>query len=155
MSVSSVVALRLPGPPGTTSTSQLSTSCSDASATIASVPVSLRTGPRCAAAKTTSAPGISDSTWYGPTASRAVNRSNKGMTMRMEVLFSGRGSWAEMSAAREVPHAHGGASGHDGNREVVPEMVGHPGCKLHEGVPFTTLSCELSTESGNVLLDEP
>src|ERR1700736_2296233 len=49
-------------------------------------------------------------------------------------------------AAREVPHAHGGARGQDGNREVVAEMVGDPGCKLHEGVPFWTLSCELSTE---------
>ena len=63
-------------------------------------------------------------------------------------LDVGSGGAAEFlgEAAREVPHAHRGASGHDRNRKVVSEMVGHPGCKLHEGVPFRTLSCELSTE---------
>ena len=38
-------------------------------------PTSSATEPGCSAAKTTSAPGRLVSTWYGPTASRAVNRS--------------------------------------------------------------------------------
>src|ERR1700693_4876951 len=63
-------------------------------------------------------------------------------------LDVGSGGAAEFlgEAAREGPHSHGGASGHDRNRKVASEMVGDPGCKLHEGVPFRTLSCELSTE---------
>ncbi len=51
---SSPTCLRAAGPPGTSSTSQDSMSASAASATIASEPVSFRTGPSSAAANTTS-----------------------------------------------------------------------------------------------------
>ncbi len=76
----------VPGPPGISSRSAESTSSSARSAVSARLFMSVRTGPRRAAVNTTSAPGIRDSTSYGPTASRAVNSSYSRKAMRISVL---------------------------------------------------------------------
>src|SRR4051794_18799418 len=50
--------------------------------------VSVRYGPGSAATKSTRAPGTRESTSYGPTASRAVNRSNSGIAICISASFS-------------------------------------------------------------------
>lgn len=63
------------GPPGTMTMSGRVTSPSALSATSASDPLSVRTGPGRSETNTTSAPGSRPSVSKGPTASRAVKRS--------------------------------------------------------------------------------
>jgi hypothetical protein len=60
---------------------------SAASTATPSARVSLRTIPGRSVTNVTDASGSRDSTSYGPMASRAVNRSNSGMAMRMTGLL--------------------------------------------------------------------
>src|SRR4051812_11273236 len=53
-----------------------------------SMRVSVRYAPGAAATKSTRAPGMRESTSYGPTASSAVNRSNSGIAICTSASFS-------------------------------------------------------------------
>src|SRR4051794_37742047 len=82
---SSCMTVRVPAPPGTTRTSASAASANDFSTAIDSMRVSARITPGSAATKSTRAPGRRLSTSYGPTASSAVNRSNSGIAICIDV----------------------------------------------------------------------
>src|SRR4051812_17164270 len=81
----SCMTVRVPAPPGTTRTSASAASANDFSTAIDSMRVSVRITPGSAATKSTRAPGRRLSTSYGPTASSAVNRSNSGIAICIDV----------------------------------------------------------------------
>jgi hypothetical protein len=70
------------------------------------------------------------------------------MRFHADGLDTGRGGAAEFvgEAAREIPHAYGGASCHDRTERSSPRWSAIHGCKLHEAVLFSMLSRALATE---------
>src|SRR3954470_13929410 len=92
-------------PPGNSSTSGFCTSAYERSTVSRSMRVSVAYTPGSAATKSTCAPGMRDSTSYGPTASSAVKRSNRAIAIciwcssRVEPVSVGGGAHAQPAVA--------------------------------------------------------
>src|SRR6202034_3254221 len=96
-----------PGPPGMRRMSGCGTSSKAASATRVRVPDSSQTRPVRSEEKITSEPGTWINTWCGPTASRAVKRSKRAMTICTGLL---RAESAAVFGGADAQGGHEGAA---------------------------------------------